>query len=69
MIQIANQSAHTTADRRVWRRWEKTEKMIKPQMTKVIAERHIESTLSDGRSETLIVQVGQPERDPNPGGD
>ena len=38
-------------------------------MTKVIAERHIESTLSDGRSETLIVQVGQPARDPNSGGD
>jgi len=50
-------------------RWEKTEKMIKPPMTKVIAERHIESTLSDGRSETLIVQVGQPARDPNSGGD
>jgi len=49
--------------------WEKTEKMIKPQMTKVIAERHIESTRLDGRCETLIVQVGQPARDPNPGGD
>lgn len=45
------------------------QKMIKPQMTKVIAERSIESTLSEGRSETLLVQVGHPARDPNPGGD
>jgi len=39
--------------------------MMKTPMTTVIAERKIEVTLSDGRDETLTVQIGRPARDPN----